>query len=715
MLSETHPEGKLEVREPCDYQRFFVEDSLILHCLDPLLKALSWHENHRQLVESFPHFHRSLDFFGFFHVLLLCGYDNHLLEKSETESLDERLLPCLYVSEQHVPMIITEMHDGQPFGFNSQSRQYELLNITKSGKYYLFTAKARDGITQGYGVPNWLRYTLREFFPLRHQLISITLVMNFLALATPLFSMMVYDSVIPAGSISLLFQLLFGAITAGIFLMGLQFFRNRFFMSVGAKLDWMVGNSLLTRLLYLTPAFTESATMHAQISRIKDFDSVRDFFTGPLFSLIAELPFSILFVLVIAALGGWLAIVPVFVIVLFSGIIFLLHPMTKRTIKQNAEYSSKKQAFLMQALLNLRTIKCSVSNQVWFDKFRNLCADATLAQTQTQILTTITGALADGMVTLSASGLLLGGVAQILDQKMTVGALIASMILIWRITNPIKTVLTALPRFDQLLESLRQINRLMQLQPEKLPYATAKPIKITEGKVALSRVTMRYRRDREPAVTNITFQANPGEIIAITGRNGSGKSTLLKVLLGLYAPQIGTVTIDGMDVQQYEPVELRHALSYVPQSTELFYGTFAQNIRLANPLATDAEVREALELAGLWEEISRFPQGLATRLRDQRQIALSDSFKQRLGIARAYVKKSKILLLDEPAAGLDEVADAALKRALVTLRGNTTVFMVTHRPSHMELADKIAVLHLGQLLGFGKTAEILPQLMKEYQ
>jgi len=199
-------------------------------------------------------------------------------------------------------------------------------------------------------------------------------------------------------------------------------------------------------------------------------------------------------------------------------------------------------------------------------------------------------------------------------------------------------------------------------------------------------------------------------VVAIVGADGSGKSTLLKLIAGLYSPQAGNVMIDDLDIRQIDPIELRKAIGYAPQVPQLFFGTVAQNLRLAHPTATDADLREALALAGVWQEVAQLPRGLDTRVGDSQSNRISTSLTQGISLARAYVKKSPLLLLDEPVTGLDFDGDRCFREFVEAMRGKATVMMVTHRPSHLSLADQIIVLDKGAVRAAGPAAEIRAKL-----
>ena len=232
-----------------------------------------------------------------------------------------------------------------------------------------------------------------------------------------------------------------------------------------------------------------------------------------------------------------------------------------------------------------------------------------------------------------------------------------------------------------------------------------------EGAITFSRVSFRYSSDSDPALVGVNFDIKPGQVVAVVGANGAGKSSLIKLVAGMYQPQAGAVLIDGADIRQMDPQTLRQAISYVPQDIEFFRGSIAQNLRLANPVASPDDLRMACMSAGILQEVEALPDGFDTRVGDQHSSRFSASFLQRLALARAFVREAPIILFDEPTNGLDQRADRAFQHTINRLRGGSTIFLITHRPSHLDLADRILVLEAGQLRGDGPPERIKQQVI----
>jgi ATP-binding cassette subfamily C protein/ATP-binding cassette subfamily C protein LapB len=250
---------------------------------------------------------------------------------------------------------------------------------------------------------------------------------------------------------------------------------------------------------------------------------------------------------------------------------------------------------------------------------------------------------------------------------------------------------------EQIRNSINQINNLMNINSEHRDKVVTSNRKIS-GEVNFGRVSLRYSPEADPALVGVNFDMVPGEVLALVGGNGSGKSTVLKLLLNMYTPQAGSIRIDQTDIRQLDPVELRQMIGYAPQTTQFFYGTISQNLRLSNPAATDEDIAEACRMANVLHDIEALPKGFWTRIGEGTGGALPTSFQQRLNLARCFIKEPNIMLFDEPGNGLDYDDDQAFMRTVASLKEKgVTSFIVTHRPSHLRIADKILWLENGHM------------------
>lgn len=680
----------------------FTAASDLAACLLPLLKALGWKGDPRNVAEALPHFANDLDLTGLRNVMATLNYSSRP-ERVTVDEIDPRLLPCLFLPDRDHALVVKSNRDGHIEVFDSAAGAVRALEDPHvRGTAYFFTPAADTGPVRG----GWFRSVLDRFRPLFWQAFFVTLFLNVMSLGAPIFVMNVYDKVIGTGSIPTLLAFCIGVGIALVFDTILRAVRARILAFIGARLDNIMGNNIFQHILALPPGFTERATIGAQVARIKDFESVREFFTGPLATVFMELPFAIFYFAIIFWLGGVLALVPIIGTLCFVIGGYLVMPIVRKNVAIAGRAASRRQEFLVETLGKMRAVKLSAGEQNWLKRYRDMSARAAYGGFKNGVFASLITGGSNALIVSAGMATIAIGVLGVIDGTMTTGGLIAAMMLVWRVLSPLQTAFTLIQRIEQVRGSVNQIDGLMNLKPERDPRAMVAPLKNLKGRVSFSRVSLRYSNEADPALVGVSFDVEPGEVVAVTGRNGSGKSTIIKLILGLYAPQAGSIRIDSSDIRQIDPVELRHAISYVPQVCNLYFGTIAQNLRLAVPTASDADIRWACEMADVWDEIQALPRGLDTRVGDGSVDHLPTSFVQKLSLTRAYLKRSPLMLFDEPVNGLDFDGDRQFMQAVDFFRGQSTIFMVTHRPSHLRFADRILVFDAGYLRLAGPAEEV---------
>lgn len=692
------------------------------NCLIPLLEALGWRGHPRHVAESIPHFIDSIDITSLRNVMANLHYESWPVE-IRIDRIDPRLMPCLFLPNEGDAMVVLGLEPETVRVYDGGAQQYtEIPRKRLRGTAYFFNAVEEDTMQPVQAKVGWFRAVGERFRGLVYQTLGLTLLLNVLALATPLFVMAVYDKVVPTGSMETLGYFAVGvgiAILCDLIIRGI---RARIMSFIGARLDNIVGNAVFQRILFLPPTFTERATVGAQVARIKDFENVREFFTGPMALTFFELPFTTIFIIVIAVLGGPVAIVPIVMVILFILLGAVIQPLIRNSVARAARGASRRQELLIETLGRMRTVKHAGADDTWMERFREYSAKATLNSFYTSQYASLMQTISTVLMTASGLATIAFGVFRVLGGHMTIGALVASMILVWRVLAPLQTAFISMTRLAQVRSSIGQINALMNLKPEREPNKLVTPLKRFEGRVSFSRVSIRYSPEADPALVGVSFDVQPGEVVVIVGGNGSGKSTVLKLLMGMYLPQAGSIRIDDQDIRQLDVIELRHAIAYVPQVFEFFYGTIAQNLRLTNPTASDEELRWAVAEAGCLEDVLALEQGSGKWRRTGFDVRIGDSVAgqiptsllQRLNLARGYLRRAPVMLFDEPGNGLDFTGDQAFMRKVDRLRGTTTVFIVTHRPSHLKMADKILWLDSGHVRAFGPADEVQGQMPKEF-
>ncbi len=680
-------------------------------CLVPLLNALGWRGEARHLAEALPHFADSLDLSDLRMVLANLHYVT-VPERTTLEDLRDELLPCLFTQDGKTAGLVLAREGEQLTVMDGVVGDVVTVPVstTLGTAYYIRKAEETIEAQAREARRNWLASVIGRFKTLIWQALALTFVINLFAVIVPLFIMGVYDKVIATRSTETLAFFLGGVLLAIMAEAGLRLVRGQMLAYVGARLDMMIGAAAFQKLLHLPVSMTERAPIGAQIARLKQFETVREVFTGPLAAAALDLPFLVVFLIAVFMIGGPIGFVPVALIAGFAILGFVTWPISKRRVADLGEARSARQAFLIESIESHRIIRQSGNGLHWRNRFRELSADSASAHHAVSHLGVVVQTLSQSMMMAAGVGTLAVGTLLVMDQQMTIGALIATMALVWRLLAPLQAGFLGLNRIEQVKQSLSQVNQLMRLQVERTPGHITSFYRTFKGRIQFNRVSFRYTQKADPALVGAQFDIKAGEMVAITGPSGSGKSTILKLVAGLYTPQAGAVGIDGNDLRQLDLGNLRQAIGYVAQRISVFHGTLAQNFRLAHPTAGEEDIHRALKEAGLEEYVAGLPEGLDTRMDDQFQRRMADGMKQRFALARAYVKQSPIYLFDEPANNLDEHGDELFRAKLAELKGRATVLMVTQRPSHMKMADRVIVVDQGRVALDGAPDEVLAEL-----
>ena len=685
-----------------------LEDHAAGRCLKPLLEALGWRGEERHLLEALPHFDAVGDVETLRSVLARLNYETSS-RRARISDLRQEMLPCLFNGDNDRLLLVLEREEERILAFDSAAdTQLWLTDMAAAGTAYLVTETDLEEQGNAVAKHGWIAVMVGRFRLLFWQMLGMTFVINAFALAVPLYTMNVYDKVIGTRSQESLIYFFAGIAIVVIAELALRAIRARATAYLGARCEAILGSAAFQQLLYMPINMTERAPIGAQITRIKQFEGIRDIFTGTIANTALDLPFLVVFLGAIILIGGHVAWVPVALIVVYGIMAAVTIPLTKHHVSSTGEIRSKQQNFLIELISRHRAIRSNGVEQIWLNRFRQLASDSVIQHFRSQHLNIVIQTLSQSLVTLAGVATLWIGTLLVLAGDMSLGALIAVMALVWRVLAPINSVFLSLNRLSQVFQTFRQINALLRLNVERVPGQVPSFYRAFTGAITVARLGFRYAPGAEPALVGATVEIPAGQFVVVAGPSGAGKSTLLKIIAGLYPPQAGAVQIDGLDVRQLDPGELRHAIAYVPQKVTLFHGTVEQNLRLAHPTASAEDVDRACREARVSDYSESLPDGIETRLNSESQRKMPSALKQRLMLARAFVKDAPIFLLDEPASMLDESGEEGLLEKIESLHGKATIIMVSHRPSHMHKADRVIYMEFGQVVHDGRPEQVLP-------
>jgi len=689
-------------------------DSQYAACITPLLDALDWRGDPDQVLEAMPHFSLTMDIMDFRSSLANLNFESKP-KRQKMADIDPRLMPCMFDAHHGSVKVLLTADDRGIYAYCGAMQEYiwitDAATTQDTGIVYFFRPVDREKVGQWSSGKNWFQSVVGRFAPMIRRILMMTFLLNLLALATPLFIMTVYDLVIGSGSLSTLTYLLIGVGIAILGDVGLRLMRGTMLAYIGGRLDYIIGSAVLQKILSLPTAQTEGTTLGSKIARFREFDMIREFFIGPMAIAFLELPFVFIFLIAIGILGGPLVFVPIAMLMLYALVGFLIFPYVQRKVTGTITETASKGSFLTEALGNMRSIKQLGAEEIWLDRYRDISAVNARSNLRNGMVAATAQTFAHVLMVMAGVMTLSLGIFQVFSETMTVGALVATMALVWRLLAPTQTLFLAFTKMHQVGISIKRLNQLFTLKSERNPYASAS-LKEFSGAISFSRLSFRYAPDQDPAVMGVDIKINPGEVVAFAGGNSSGKSTLVKLLIGMYKPQVGGITIDGIDIRQIDPLELRKSIGYMPQYCELFHGTIRQNLMLGNIAATEEQIMEACAWANLTDDIDQLPKIYDTRIGDQILRQLPAGFQQRLIMARAFLSDAKIMIFDEPGNMLDDEGDKAFLDAIEKMRGKATIIIVTHRPSHMRAADKVVLLKQGMVRAVGPASDIIPKIIE---
>lgn len=540
------------------------------------------------------------------------------------------------------------------------------------------------------------------------QVFTASVMINLFVLATPLFVMNVYDRVVPNNAIETLWVLAAGAVTVFVFDFVFRMLRAYFVDGVGRRVDVLVSSRLFQhimgiRLRVLPPSAGSFA------NNVREFETLREFFTSATLTALVDLPFAVLFLAMIFWIGGPLVYIPLLAIVpvVVVGLILQL-PLT-RLMKTNFAVAAQKHGVLVEAIDGLETIKSIGGEGVAQRKWEQAVGVVAATGQKAQMLSAVGVNFTFLMQQLVMIAMVVGGVYRIAENLLTLGGLVACTILSGRALLPLAQVAGLLSRYQHARMAYRSLSQLMALPVERPPGKTFLSHVKLEGNVELARVEFRYPGAPLPALDGCSFKVTKGERVAILGRVGSGKSTVAKLLMGLYQPDSGAVLVDGLDVNQIDPAELRRLIGYVPQDVRLFYGTVRENIVMGNRLADEEAVLHAARIAGVDRIVARHPAGFDMPVGETGR-GLSGGQRQAVAIARALLSDPALLVMDEPTSAMDFATEQTFVNTLLgTLPGKTLV-LITHKPTLLALVERIVVLDAGRVVADGPKEKVLQLL-----
>lgn len=535
-----------------------------------------------------------------------------------------------------------------------------------------------------------------------------SLLINLLAFAMPLFTMNVYDRIIPNKAAASLWMLALGALFAIAVEYGLRLARTGLIDEVGRGIDARLSQRLLDKVLNL-PMATQRGSTGALARRVTDYEQVRDFFASTTVVLITDILFLAVFVALIAVLGGWLAVIPIVAMAVMLAMGWVLQRRMSAAVADAQVDASMLQTTLVETIGSLETVKACRAEGRMLGKWRRLSASNAYTQEEMRKLTATAVNLATLCQQATGIALIIGGFYLFNAGSISMGAIIAIVMLASRSLAPVGQLAFLMTRGRQAFVTLNSLQQLMDQDDERDKGSRSITPEVRDGRLQLDHVSFRYPDTDRESLAGVSLIIEPGERVGLIGRVASGKSTLGRVLCGLYDPTSGSYRIDGLESRQYDPHDLRSTLRFVGQDAELFSGTVRENLLVGASDADDANIIDAVRRSGADEFLGRDTAGFDFHI-GERGARLSGGQRSFLVLARALMTPAHLLFLDEPTGAMDSQTEKHfVDRLHAAIPASQTLIIATHRMTVLGLVDRLIVMDNGRIVADGPRDEILAQ------
>ncbi|MGZ8252795.1 MAG: type I secretion system permease/ATPase [Methylophilaceae bacterium] len=571
-----------------------------------------------------------------------------------------------------------------------------------------FTFDRRAPAVGKVHLKHWFWGTLAENTLIYRDIMLAAFLINMFALAMPIFTMNVYDRIVPNRSVETLWVLVLGVVLVVCADFILRTMRGYFLDWASHRVDIKLTGRIMEQVLG-TRLEQRPNSVGSFASNLRSFETVRDFITSATITTLIDIPFALIFIAVMAWIA-WPMVIPVIV----GALVMLIYSFSVQTKMHELSETmfragAIRNATLIESLVGLETIKALGIEGHMQRKWEKSAGFLTEVSGKLKLLSTSINNGANGIQQVVNVVLVLLGVYLVINGDLSMGGLIASTMLAGRALAPIAQSAGLMTQYHNAATSLTSLEEIMSKQVERPDDSNFLSRPAFAGDIEFREVSFTYPGTDVNALKNVSFKIRAGEHVAILGRMGSGKTTLHKLILGLYRPTSGAILIDGIDSRQIDPAELRRSIGYVQQDTNLFFGSMRDNITIAAPHVEDSQVLQAAQIGGIDEFINMHPKGFDMPV-GERGETLSGGQRQGVGIARAMINNPSIILLDEPTSAMDHSGEELVKKRLIEVSAGKTLIVITHRSSLFDLANRIIVIDNGKVVADGNKEQVIDAL-----
>lgn len=660
-----------------------------LEKLAAFLAAREWQGSLHELLSYLPEPAEELDIPAIREVLERCGFNSRVSEGNLNQISETDLPAMVFLPEGKVEVI-----DGNAVeGFFVASAHERKALDTVRGRCRWLIVEPRPLKPKAKGL--WFQSLLDQYRAPLVAVLLLSLLNALLGLVLPLFTMSVYDFLIPSGSVAGLFAVGTGALLALSWMIVSDRMRARVLSQTAARISYITSRSLFARLLGSSAEFLAQGAAHQHGSRIRDVERVREFLGGVSAASLFDLPFVLVAIVVIGTLSGWLVAVPVIGALAYLVLGMYFNNRAAQAARESAWAGQWRQQQQRQALDGLHELRRNGDTNVWLGRYAKECARSARANFDYNKVSAAQQALGRGLGMLIALATLMTGVYMVFNQSLTAGGLIAAMMLIWRVTGPLQMAFFSASRMKQFKQSTQQINAMMDAAPEQVDEKNYIQAPGQALKIEAERLVYRYSAERDAALNGLSLSAEPGQKIALVGPNGAGKSTLLACLAGIFRPQAGSILFGGHNIKQFRTMDYHNLVAYLGPYNTLLPGSVRDNLKSAAPLASDEQMYAALVEAGFSEQLDELPDGLASEIYQFGQPVLDEILCRGVALAQVLLRKPSVLLLDNVLDNREHPISVAYRSLLESITPEQIIIYSTHESELMLRADIAVIMDKG--------------------
>ncbi|NOJ03160.1 type I secretion system permease/ATPase [Vibrio splendidus] len=640
--------------------------------------------------------------------------------RSELESIPHLILPAILLLKQGEACVLNsiDLEKQEAEIITAESGMVPIVITIDElkeqfiGRYFLvkkqFRYDERSPEVLKTRKGHWFWSTIWESKNIYRDVLIASILINIFAIAAPMFTRLVYDKVVPNLAFETLWVLASGIFVVFLFDLLLKLMRSYFIDVAGKKSDILISSKLFSKVLGIRME-AKPASVGAFAKNLQEFESIREFFTSATIGSLIDLPFALMFLALIWLMAGNLVFVPVVGVVILIIYALLIQGPLRRTIEEGSRLASQKYANLIESLAGLETVKLFSAQSQFQFRWEEAVAHMANWNIKSRRITDSIQNTAGFVQQSTNVGMIIFGVYLIAEGELTMGGLIAATMLSGRAIGPLVQLSLLSTRYNQAKSSMTLIEQVMSMPDEQEEGKRYIHRPIIQGHIALDKVTFHYPDSPVASIRDLTLNIKPGEKVAIIGRIGSGKTTLERLVMGLYKPTEGHVRIDDTDMEQLHHVDVRRNIGCVPQDSNLFYGSVRDNITLGRPLVDDRDVMDAANRAGVTAFTQQDPAGLERQVGEGGAL-LSGGQRQSIAIARAFLGRPPVLLMDEPTSAMDNRSEMHIKHQLNQLLPSETLILITHKTSMLDIVDRVIVMERGSIIADGPKAQVLSDL-----